>query len=696
MQITLTNLSATFLLLIAFGVNSPAGAKELPEPNFAQRQKAPPLPQGLTWLNSKGPIELSDLRGKFILVDFWTYCCINCMHILPELNKLEHAYPKDIVVIGVHSAKFNTERDSDNIAEAIARYKIEHPVINDARHIVWDRFGVNSWPTLLLIDPEGYVIWSKSGEVTFEQVDHVMKAAVVYYRKRKLLDETPLKFNAEQKTGPETPLRFPGKVLADGPNGRLFIADSNHNRIIIARLDGTLIDVIGSGQAGMKDGLFASASFKQPQGLALDRDRLFVADTENHAIRRVDLTSRTVVTIAGTGRQLHEAPSFLRHPDPKHAALSSPWDVSVQGSNANSYLYIAMAGCHQIWRMRTDGTTIGPYAGNAIEDIVDGPLLPAQAYELGSASFAQPSGLASDGSWLFVADSEGSSIRAVPLTGPLKGRGRLPNEVRTIVGTAALSTDRLFTFGDVDGPAQQVLFQHPLGLAYGQGRLFVADTYNHKIKTVDPTTGVTVSLAGSGKPGLSDNPPAFREPGGLSFAGGKLYIADTNNHRICVFDLATNRMATLTIAGLKPPIDHDELATDADEVIQKVSPATVRAENNSVRLNVQLRLPEGYHINPLAPQRYQIDAADPAIVGVVDRRSLGKRVRLDKPAASFTVRLPVRQTGGEDTMRVRLEFFYCRDGAEGICKAGTVVWSLPVKLDPTAGNDTVVLHYQAQ
>ena len=151
-------------LLIVLGANSSAGAKELPEPNFSNRQKVPPFPHGLTWLNSKGPIELSDLRGKFVLVDFWTYCCINCMHILPELNKLEHAYPKNLVVIGVHSAKFSTERESDNITEAISRYKIEHPVINDSRHIVWDLFGVNVWPTLVLIDPEGYAIWSTTGE----------------------------------------------------------------------------------------------------------------------------------------------------------------------------------------------------------------------------------------------------------------------------------------------------------------------------------------------------------------------------------------------------------------------------------------------------------------------------------------------------------------------------------------------------
>ena len=237
-----------------------------------------------------------------------------------------------------------------------------------------------------------------------------------------------------------TPLRYPGKILADEASGRLFIADSNHNRIVVAQLDGTLVDVIGSGAAGAKDGDFATAEFNQPQGMALHGDVLFVADTENHEIRRVDLAAEDVATVAGTGKQARGS-TVARRSIPKHTALSSPWDLLVHGDD----LYIAMAGCHQIWKMKLDGTVIGPYAGNGSEDIVDGPLLPVSTLQPGCASFAQPSGLTSDGTWLYVADSEGSSIRAVPLN-PRR-------EVRTVVGTSRLLANRLFTFGDVDGAA---------------------------------------------------------------------------------------------------------------------------------------------------------------------------------------------------------------------------------------------------
>jgi DNA-binding beta-propeller fold protein YncE len=219
--------------------------------------------------------------------------------------------------------------------------------------------------------------------------------------------------------------------------------------------------------------------------------------------------------------------------------------LCIPGDGHGDSLFIAMAGFHQIWKMRLDGSAIGPYAGNGREDIVDGPLLPRQAYEVGFASFAQPSGLCADGAWLYVADSEGSSIRAVPV-GPRK-------EVRTLVGTAQLPSARLFTFGDVDGPASQVRLQHPLGVAFYDGRLYVADTYNNKIKAIDPATGATRTLAGTGKPGKSDDPAAFDEPAGLSAAAGRLYVADTDNHMIRVIDLKTGKVATLHITGLEPP-----------------------------------------------------------------------------------------------------------------------------------------------
>jgi DNA-binding beta-propeller fold protein YncE len=422
------------------------------------------------------------------------------------------------------------------------RYNIEHPVVNDARHAAWEAFQVAAWPTLILIDPEGYAVWRHSGEATAEQIETVLQKATPYYRKKGVLDTRPLRFDLEASKRAATPLRYPGKVLADGASNRLFIADSNHHRIVVTSLDGTLLSVIGSGQCGRADGPAAEAQFNQPQGMAVSGESLYVADTENHLIRRVDLAEKTVVTVAGTGKQARQYFRGTRSESPLKVTLNSPWALAIHENE----LYIAMAGFHQIWRMALDGSWIGPYAGSGREDIIDGPLLSRPSALAGSA-FAQPSGLASDGTWLYVADSEGSSIRAVPL-----GAGR-NREVRTVVGTSQLPEARLFTFGDVDGPASVVRLQHPLGVAFDGTTLYVADTYNNKIKKVDLKSGGVATLAGDGKHGADDSPARFNEPAGLSAAGGKLYVADTNNHRIRVVDTAGGTVSTLTIPGLKPP-----------------------------------------------------------------------------------------------------------------------------------------------
>ncbi len=695
MELRIKSLVVTLLLsvMILPGLSQ---AKDMEFP-FARRQKVLPLPPHLTWLNTAGPLELHDLRGKFVLLDFWTYCCINCMHILPELHKLEQAWPKNLVVIGVHSAKFTTEQDTQNIRSAIQRYKIEHAVINDARHELWELFGVQAWPSVILIDPEGNAVWGTSGEITFEQVDKVIRAGMPYYRQKKLLDETPLRFNMERQAAADMPLRFPGKILADEASGRLFIADSNHNRIVVAKLDGTLLEVIGSGVAGRSDGDFATAQFNQPQGMALGGNELFVADTENHEIRRVDLAGHKVATIAGTGQQAREPAAPGRRPDPRRTALSSPWDLFLHGDD----LFIAMAGCHQIWKMRVDGSSIGLYAGNGREDIVDGPLLPRQAYQPGSASFAQPSGLAGDGTWLYVADSEGSSIRAVPWDPRLK--------VRTVVGTSQLPVARLFTFGDVDGPAVVARFQHPLGLAFHDGRLYVADTYNHKIRVVDPADGTTRTLAVGWSPGFSRNPagtppkggtPAgFFEPGGLTVSAGKLFVADTNNHRICVVDLKTLQVSTLAIAGLKPPQPPAAVAKRPAGGIEKLPLAVVRGEHGELRLRVELEFPEGYKINPLAPLEYRLenaDQADAGAAGVIVRTGFGKPIRVEPPAAEFEIRLPVKGETGRDVVQVAVDYYYCREGAEGLCKIGSAAWIVPVELSATAEKAVVRLRHRAK
>ncbi|MBI3837141.1 MAG: redoxin domain-containing protein [Planctomycetia bacterium] len=648
------------------------------------------------WINTAGPIDLKQLRGKFVILDFWTYCCINCMHVLPQLKKLEHAYPNEIVVIGVHSAKFATEQDSKNIEEAVLRYEIEHPVLNDAQHKIWDKYEVTSWPTLCVIDPEGNLIARNGGEIDFELLDRFFKKAMLYYRRKGLLDTTPLRFELAAFQVPTTPLRFPGKILADEKTDRLYIADSNHNRVVVARFDGTLVETIGSGQAGATDGSFAKASFDHPQGMALAGDILYVADTENHLLRKVDLKKKQVHTLAGTGKQGHGWPGMEEVAGglvarkaswtgkPLKTALNSPWALTLHGHD----LFIAMAGLHQIWKMSLAKGDIGPVAGNGREDIVDGPQLPSQPYEEGYSSFAQPSGLSTDGAWLYVADSEGSSIRAVPLDPS--------SPVRTVIGTSHLPGGRLFTFGDVDGQGRKVLLQHALEVLYHDGLLYVADTYNNKIKVIDLRQRTCQTLAGTGNAGGKDEPAAFHEPAGLAHANGKLYVADTNNHLIRTIDLKHgNKVATLEIVGLAPPeapkIDAKPSFPDAAQV--DLAAATLKSTDGKVRLQVALELPAGYKINPLAPLRYLVEASEKD--GPISREALGKLTEVEEKSAKFDIDLPTSAANGSDQLKISLAYYYCQTGAEGVCKAANVIWNLPLSLSD-AGQTSVQLPFKVR
>ncbi len=503
-------------------------AEEAKEPADPNRIAAPELDGGVAWLNTAGPLRLRDLRGKIVLLDFWTYCCINCMHILPDLAKLEKKYPNELVVIGVHSGKFDNERDSEHIRKAILRYEISHPVVNDADMKIWNTYGAHSWPTLCLIDPEGYYVGSTGGEGNYELLDRVIAKLIEIHKKKKTLDEKPRRFElARYHEKGDSPLFFPGKVLADAATDRLFIADSTHHRIVITTLGGKKIAVAGTGTPGKDDGAFDKATFNDPQGMALRGETLYVADRKNNLIRALDLKAGTVATVAGTGAQGDDR---FHGGEALKTGLNSPWDLYLSGDT----LFIAMAGFHQIWTLDLARGTVIPYAGNGMENITDGAL--------SDSSFAQPSGLTSDGKTLYVADSEGSAVRAVPMDG--KG------EVRTVVGKT-YGFDRLFTFGDVDGQGDDVRLQHALGVAYHDGKLYVADTYNSKIKVIDPEKRTSTTLLGDGPGWLAG--PLFAEPAGVSIAGDKLYVADTNAHRVRVADLKTRSVTTLALQGIEAP-----------------------------------------------------------------------------------------------------------------------------------------------
>lgn len=645
------------LLLVSLLMFAAADGGALMSAQEKPRVRAPEITGGRGWLNTDKPLSLAALKGKIVLLDFWTYGCINCIHIIPDLKKLEAKYPNQLVVIGVHSAKFQNEKETENIRRIILRYEIEHPVYNDSEYAVWQSYGVRAWPTQILIDPVGYVVGSISGEGNYDVIDEAIGKLIANFRPKGELNEEPLKLVLERAKVGDLPLAFPGKILADAARDRLFIADSNHNRIVVIKLDGTLVETVGTGDAGAADGPFDKATFYRPQGLALNGDNLYVADTENHLIRRVDLKSRTVETIAGTGRQSYER--FKTGPA-RDVGLSSPWDLTLVGP----VLYIAMAGPHQIWQLDLDKNEVSTFAGSGREARLDGPLL--------ESGFAQPSGLATQGNTLYVADSESNIIRAIDVAS---------GTVETLVG------GDLFDFGDVDGSGNDVRLQHPLGLLSYGDQILIADTYNHKIKQLDPKKDTVKTLFGTGKPGQADGASAsFYEPGGLALANDKLYVADTNNHAIRVVNLKTKRTSTLRINGLTPPAKNMQAlesvsGPNAEEV--KVPAQRMRAGAGTLLVKVQL--PAGYHLNPLAPQRYKISVA-------------GKSVTIDEKIAAraskdlkLPLRIPLNASGvGPATIRAQVTLFYCREDNTGTCRIKTLVWQAPVEVTSDARAPTEV------
>jgi len=486
--------------------------------------KAQDFPKGFIWLNTNRPLSLDDLKGQVIILDFWTYCCINCMHTLPDLDWIEKKYRgKPVIVIGVHSAKFYNEQEAENIQEAIGRYEINHPVIADKNMAIWQSYNVSGWPTLVVIDPKGNVVYQQSGEGQRENLDDVISVLLERHKEQGTLAEKPLEIH-KPVAARSGILSYPSK-MAFSPDGKMLaISDSNHNRILVVDADsGRIIHKIG-GTKGFADGTFEEAKFFRPQGVLWVEGKVYVADTENHALREINLQSRAVVTLAGNGRQGH----WIQSPqDAKSTQLSSAWDLA----HDSGFIFIAMAGLHQIWAYHVQTGKIGPFAGSGHEDIVDGLLAEAQ--------FAQPSGLAIFRNYLFVADSEISAIRRIDLDKKI---------VQTAVG------EGLFVFGHKDGTLDEARLQHPLGVACEGNKVYVADTYNHAIRLIDLAEQKVSTMIG--KPEMKAmcniNDPScdtlgLFEPSDAKIRGNSLYIADTNNHLIRIFDLESKVLKTLPV-----------------------------------------------------------------------------------------------------------------------------------------------------
>ncbi|MGA4541035.1 NHL domain-containing thioredoxin family protein [Uniformispora flossi] len=514
------------------------------------RVRAPELVGAGGWINTGGKSPtLAGLRGKIVLLDFWTFCCVNCLHVLDELRALEEKYRDVLVVVGVHSPKFAHETEHEAVRAAVERHEIHHAVLDDPDMATWRQYAVRAWPTLVVVDPEGYVVAQLAGEGHAHAIDALVAELVSEHEDKRTLHRGDGPYIPAEP--PHTDLRFPGKVLRL-PSGTLLASDAGHHSLVELADDGvTVLRRIGSGRRGLVDGGPRHASFAEPQGVALLPAEvaahvgydIVVADTANHALRGVSLATGTVRTVAGTGRQWWQGAATSG--GAREVDLSSPWDVAWFGGR----VVVAMAGVHQLWEFDPVGEAVDVLAGTTNEGLEDGPVE--------TAWFAQPSGLAvsPDGHTLWIADAETSALRALT-----------DGEVRTAVG------EGLFDFGLRDGDARHALFQHPLGVTVlPDGSVAVSDTYNQALRRYDPRTGKVTTLA-----------TGLREP------ADAVVVADDDGVYVMVAESAGHRLTRIRIP--------DEALTVPEEAHRTRRPP-VELAPGSLALTVVFDAPPGQKLD---------------------------------------------------------------------------------------------------
>lgn len=670
--------------------------------------KIPDFQPGLEWLNTEGPLSVyKELSGKVVVLDFFTYCCINCMHILPDLHQLEkrHSVEDGLVIVGVHSAKFPNEKVLDNIRSAVLRYDISHPVVNDSDAQLWHELEVSCWPTLVLLGPKGNLLFSVVGEGHRDRLTLFTEMSMRFYGEQGLLRTHALGIKLLKDTLPPSILAFPGKVAVDHSNHRLVIADTGHHRVLVVSPTGQLLHAIGGPKSGRQDGSFLEAAFNAPQGVAIKGDVVYVADTENHLIRKIDLLHKRVSTLAGVGVQGTDKEGGAMGPE---QPISSPWDVALgtAGGKEENVLWIAMAGTHQIWALfLADGKlpkgsdskagTCLRWAGSGSEENRN------NAYPH-KAGFAQPSGLAAaphePWSCLFVADSESSSIRTVALK---------DGAVKSLVG-AERDPLNLFAFGDVDGKGVDAKLQHPLGVTWSseQNLLYVADSYNHKIKVVDPKAKQCSTLAGTGEAGDTVGPEfnksCFNEPGGLCVADGgrTLYVADTNNHQIKVLNLdskivslfpistdCTDAIPTRSSGPAKVPFLPKSAA-------RKHMSAVAVSAGQTLTLSLTLSLPDGAHLTEEAPSCWTLSAEGnewllegQTVMGDISDLSRSLRVSTKLPLA-----LKTQDPGEQPSITLSVFVYYCLDSGNA-CLMKAASFTQPLHISAIAGEEEVTVAF---
>lgn len=552
--------------------------------------RAPEL-RGRRWLNTGGAdVTLAGLRGRIVVLDFWTFCCVNCLHALDELRPLEAEFGDVLTIIGVHSPKFVHEADPAAVEAAVERYDVTHPVLDDPELTTWDAYAARAWPTLAVIDPDGFVVARMAGEGHGPGLAALVRELVATHGDRLRRGDDPY----VPPPAPDTALRFPGSVVAL-PGGTFLVSDTAHHQLVELAGDlETEVWRIGAGERGFADGAASAARFSEPQGLLVlpSGDAVLVADTVNHAVRRVDLADGTVSTLAGTGEQLRERVAV----GATSTLLSSPWDLAWWGGT----VVVAMAGPHQLWTLDPATGEARVLAGTTTEGLRDG------AFD--EAFFAQPSGLAvgPDGT-LWVADSEISALRRIG-----DGPGAA---VATAVGQG------LFEFGHRDGPAAQALLQHPLGVSVlPDGSVAVADTYNGAVRRFDPATNRVSTLA-----------EGLAEPSDLLVDGETLVVVESAAHRL-----------------VRLPVPAGSLVAGDAHVVRR-TPTTLAPD---VTLRIGFTPPTGQHLDDRYgdPTSLTVVADPPSLLqgGGGTATGLTRELRLDPAVGTGVLQVAVTAAACDD------------------------------------------------
>ncbi|KAF7278869.1 NHL repeat-containing protein 2 isoform X2 [Rhynchophorus ferrugineus] len=630
--------------------------------------------EGLEWFNVLEPLSFKKhLKGKLVVLDFFTYCCINCMHIIPDLREIENTFSVEdgLVVIGVHSAKFENEKLSSNILAAVQRYNIGHPVVNDDNSEMWQNCDVHCWPTLLMLGPNADPIIMLTGEGHKEDLLDYIRVALNFYKEKNLISNHKLPSKSAFHLLPDLkgPLLFPGKITSFvGEDGEqiLAVSDTGNSRILIINDKGIILKVIGGKKLGFKDGSLDNAEFNNPQGLVfLNKHILFVADTENHAIRRIDLQKGAVETVAGTGKQGHDR--LGGNPGPQQL-ISSPWDLAIYKTPdmdltfhpdgkppIRNVLLIAMAGTHQIWALFLEDTVWWKckkynkgvcvnIAGSGREENRNNNYAHA-------AAFAQPSGLAlcENRKEIYIADSESSSIRRMSLVDgkvtPVVGGDRNPNN--------------LFAFGDKDGVLFDAKLQHSLGLAMSSDEktLYVADTYNHKLKKIDVIENKISTLPFSNNADIAEGTSnLFKEPAGLCLSpdGKKIFLADTNNHQIKIISLGRNSSITKLE---KLDLKHNSLESRCNrkpsgDILSLGNPLSINSRGGKVLLKVILRFHDTLKLTEDAPQKWMVVLPNATYSSVPKNGT-------DIKAIDLVLSLPPKKDDGNDFIDIAFDLMTC-------------------------------------